>query len=487
MKKLTTTVATLALLGSANYAVAQNQLETTLDLIVQGMMEDGSEVSYSERLIGNNGSVEYKDFVIAAPDGNMVVTTDWIKGTPSKGSDQDVTFTVADTISFNGTEGGETFSFEIQSDGFELTTNGLLRDAMNKDDITVNFEADSFIVQGGNPESAILRELMIDMGAIDFDLLVSEGDMYSEGSFEAEKFAAIMDYTMDGQTSSSDSTSEAFSLSFNFDIPAGEEDALGYLDGSKSAMFAMEAGASSGTSTMEIEGIEITMEGTDSGSDMLLEVADGVITFDVNAGETAYTITPGAGLPIPPVDISLSEIGMTMVIPAGAVEAPAEMVIELLLKDLIVGESLWSMIDPGKTISRDPAQIDINLEALVQVDALSAMAGAEPVEALTIHSLDVNQILVAVGGASIQADGAMTFNNDGPIPMPLGGVNINIAGLTTLANQLVALGLVDQMQAGMAMGMMMAFAKPGEGADTFVSEITFTENGIAANGQPIGR
>jgi len=93
--------------------------------------------------------------------------------------------------------------------------------------------------------------------------------------------------------------------------------------------------------------------------------------------------------------------------------------------------------------------------------------------------------LLSLAGASIQMDGAATFDNSGPIPMPLGSLNIDMHGISTLANQLVALGLLDQMQAGMAMGMMMAFAQPGNEADQFLSEITFSENGISANGQPI--
>ena len=116
---------------------------------------------------------------------------------------------------------------------------------------------------------------------------------------------------------------------------------------------------------------------------------------------------------------------------------------------------------------------------------MAAVAGEDPASAAKIHNLDINQILLSLAGASIQMDGAATFDNSGPIPMPLGSLNIDMRGISTLANQLVALGLLDQMQAGMAMGMMMAFGQPGDEADQFISEITFSENGIMANGQPI--
>ena len=191
MRNLSVTVATIALIGSANYVVAQNQLETTLDLAIRGMMDEGAEVSYDERVIGADGSVEYIDLVITAPDDEVVISTDWIKGVPSASDPETVTFTFADTIAFSGMEDGATFDFEIQSSGFELTTNALLREAMSDTDITVAYVADSFIVKGGEPDSPVLRDLLADFGAIDFDLVFSEADMHVEGSFDAEKMNMI--------------------------------------------------------------------------------------------------------------------------------------------------------------------------------------------------------------------------------------------------------------------------------------------------------
>ena len=482
MKKLVTAFTTVAVIGSASYAVAQNQLETTLDLVVRGMMDDGAEVSYDERIIGADGSVEYIDLIIAAPDDEFTLSMDWLKGVPS-GSD--VTFTVPDTIDVSGRAEGVDFSFEIQTAAFELSTNGLLREAMSTEDVTVTFSADAFVVDGGEPESDTLREIFVDLGAIDFDLLVSTENMFVKGGFVAEKMDMAYDYTIDGDSQDVEQTTDGTTLSFEFDIPADEEDALGYFDGSKSAMVKMYSGVSEFVMSVDADGIALDMEGTSGDGSILLEVVDGNITYDVNADGFDMVVSPGPGLPIPPVEIGMGEMAMKLLIPAGAVDAPAEMVVDILFADLVVGEGLWSMIDPGKTISRDPAQLDIDIEALVQLDAMAAVAGEDPTSAATIHSLDINQVLLSVAGASIQVDGAATFDNSGPIPMPLGGVNIDMRGISTLANQLVALGLLDQMQAGMAMGMMMAFAQPGDEADQFISEITFSENGILANGQQI--
>ncbi len=482
MKKLVTAFTTVAIVSSASYAIAQNQLETTLDLVVRGMMDDGTDVSYGERIIGGDGSVKYTDLVIAAPDGEFSMSLDWLKGVPS-GSD--VTFTVSDTIDFSGQAEGVEFSFEIQSSALELTTNGLLREAMSTEDVTVIFSADKFIVDGGDPQSDVLRKLFIDLGEVDFNLLVSTEEMYVEGGFDAEKMDVAYDYTFEGQSQDVEQTTGATTLSFEFDIPEDEEDALGYLDGSKSGVFKMNSGASEFVTSMVADGVAVEMEGTSGEGSILLEIVDGNITYDVNADGFDMVVTPGAGMPIPPVEIGMGEMAVKLVIPAGAADAPAEMVIDILFADLVIGEGLWSMIDPNQTISRDPAQLDIDIEALVQLDAMAAVGGGDPTSAATIYSLDINQILLSLAGASIQVDGAATFDNSGQIPMPLGSVNIDMRGISTLANKLVALGLLDQMQAGMAMGMMMAFGKPGAEADQFISEITFSENGILANGQPI--
>lgn len=485
MRNLTLSLATIALLGSASFAVAQNQLETTLDLAIRGIMDDGTSVSYDERIIGADGSVEYIDLVISAPNEEMVITIDWIKGVPSPSDPETVTFTVSDQVLFSGIEGGVPFNLEMQSSGFELTTNALLREAMSDTDIAVTFSADSLTVKGGEPDSPALRDLFADLGAVDFNFLFSEANMYAEGRFDIEKIDMSYDFTMDEQTQIADQTSGAVSVVFNFDVPTDEDDAMGYIDGSKSAMLKIVAGGGSGTSTIEDDGINLDISGTYEGQESFFEMVGGVFTFEGTAGAIDYTVTPGAGMPFPPVDVSLASTAVKVVIPAGAADAPEEFELSLQLVDLVVGEGVWSMIDPDKTISRDPAQIDIDIEALVEFDAAVAAAGGDPMQMGKIHNLDVNQILLSIAGASIQADGAMTFDNSSSFPVPLGGIIIELNGLTTLANQLVDLGILDQMQAGMAMGMMMAFGKPGSADDQFISEIEFSENGITANGQAL--
>ena len=377
------------------------------------------------------------------------------------------------------------FTFHIITDGMEFTTNGLLREAMSKEDVSVDFGADSFRLKGGEADSPVLRKLLADFGAVNFKMLASEEQSHVEGNLDLDKMDAIYDFTTDGMKQEGAQTSGPLNVTFAFDVPSDESDAMGYLDGSKSAIFKMTGGASTSTSSFDDGDINLTVASTADPSSLLLQMVDGTFLYDVQGGKLQATVTPGAGIPIPPVDLGLSALGMKIAIPFNTADAPEKASVNLVVSDLTVSEGLWSMIDPGKTIPRDPAQINIDLEAMVQLDPVAMAAGADPMEAGKIHSLDINEILLSVAGAMAKVNGAFTFNNDGPFPMPLGKANIELDGITTLSDKLVALGLLDQMQAGMAMGMMMAFAKPGDQPDQFISEITVSEDGILANGQPI--
>lgn len=488
MRKLVIATTAVAIASGATFVYAQNQLETVMDLAVQGMTSEGATITYDDRNIGGDMSVEYTNLSITDPDGDVTITTDWLKGTPSAADPGVVTFTVADVISIEGEIEGENVDFEIRSSGFELTTNAVLKEAFDDGDVTVSLIADSLAIEGGDPDSLVFRNFETEINELSFGVAYSIDDMTAAGNLSTGPYSAKYDFTADGQAQAADQQVEFLTVEFAFDVPESEDEMIGYLTGEKSASLTMESGAASGVSSISQDGLEFEIDMNSKNSTFEFTMIDGRLVYDIIGGAMEMLVTPGAGVPIPPVDVTMSEVGMKIVLPMNSGEEADEMVLDFLLADLTVGEGLWSIIDPGKTISRDPATIDIDIASSVQIDAMKGMMeGADnPFEVATFHNIAINQFLIAIGGASIQADGAADVNNDGFIPMPVGTVNIAIDGVQTLTEQLVALGLVDQMQVGMAMGMMMAFAKPGDEADQFVSEIEFTEDGsITANGQPI--
>jgi hypothetical protein len=103
-----------------------------------------------------------------------------------------------------------------------------------------------------------------------------------------------------------------------------------------------------------------------------------------------------------------------------------------------------------------------------------------------IHALTVNEILLRLAGAELTGSGDFTVNNDAPMPMPAGTLNLQLTGGNALIDKLVQMGLLPEDQAMGARMMLGLFARPGGGEDTLVSEITVQEDGaVLANGQRI--
>lgn len=103
-----------------------------------------------------------------------------------------------------------------------------------------------------------------------------------------------------------------------------------------------------------------------------------------------------------------------------------------------------------------------------------------------LNAVNVNEIKFSVAGAELTGDGDFSFNNDGPIPVPAGVINLMLTGGNGLMDTLVAMGLLPEEQAMGARMMMGLFARPGDGEDTLVSTIEVNEDGsVLANGQRI--
>lgn len=477
----------LALMSTSHMALAANDLETMMDLAVRGMMADGAEVSYDEKIVVD-GSVEYRGLEIVNPVDEIKISTDWLRGTPSGDNETEVTFTLADTVTFEMLTEGLEKTVEMRTQGFALTTNAVLRDAMATDDIYGAVSIDSLAISDGDDgEHLMLHDLEVLMQNVSANIKVSMEDRHVEGAAAFGDSEIVYDFSADSERQSGRQVSEPGRATFAFDFADGEEETMmGYMMGQMSAFLNVTGGASVFDMLVESPDMSMQMSGKQGDGTFNLSVSDATASISGEADAFEFSVALESDMmPVPPFSISAEGMSMKIVAPMMAVEAPKEAVYALSLNQFAVSEALWAMIDPGQEIPRDAAQLDIDLEALVMVNPMLAMQGAEPQEFIEIQTLDVNTILLSLAGALVHAEGAMTFNNDGPMPIPNGTINVEAKGIMTLANTLVSLGLLDQMQAGMAMGMMMAFGQQGEEPDTFTSEIAFSQDGIMANGVPI--
>lgn len=210
------------------------------------------------------------------------------------------------------------------------------------------------------------------------------------------------------------------------------------------------------------------------------------LTYDI-AATGAQASFAGTELPVP-VDISVGSSEIALAIPLAAGDAPQDMGLRLGLQDVVVGEQLLGMVDPGRAFPRDPASI--LLDASGQVQLFVDLMSLDP-ETMTgppgeLRGLTVNDLNVSAGGAALTGTADFVFAPNQLMPMPVGSADLQLSGGNALMDALVAGGLVPPAQSGMIMGMANVFARPGAGPDTLETAVEFGANGsITANGVPL--
>ncbi|TFL20026.1 DUF2125 domain-containing protein [Jannaschia formosa] len=211
------------------------------------------------------------------------------------------------------------------------------------------------------------------------------------------------------------------------------------------------------------------------------------LTYDLSSTAAKMAVQLAA-FPVP-ITGSLEEFGAGFRLPVGASEEPKPFGLTLSLRDLVLDDALWSLFDPTGQLPRDPATLllDLSGTALMRADifgdpeAMATLSGP-PGE---LRSLDLTTLRVALAGAELTGEGAVTFPNPGVVPQPVGQVTLALSGGLALIDRLVALGFVPPQQAAMAKGMVGMVAET-VGEDQLRSVIEFTEGGgITANGVPL--
>lgn len=346
-------------------------------------------------------------------------------------------------------------------------------------------------VEGDEPSSLDMTAVMTDLAAT-YD--VTAGDPR-----QLDSTFAVGAVSMD--LSGSDLDSED-----RFEMTLALTDIASQSSGSFSAIGAMtdlsemvEAGLS--TESMSTFGpSSYQIEATSEGSTFTMDTRAQSGNFDVSigpdglsygAGNEGVTVTlSSSDMPMPELTFALERSGGRIAMPIAVTEEPQDVALNLSLVGLTASDMLWSMIDPGGALPRDPATliIDILARANWEVNVFDPEIAEQGMDEPPgeIHELNVNEVRLSFAGAELTGQGELDFNNDGPVPMPAGTITMMLVGGNALLDTLVEMGLVPEDQAMGARMMLGMFARPGDGEDTLVSEITFQEDGaILANGQRI--
>lgn len=211
--------------------------------------------------------------------------------------------------------------------------------------------------------------------------------------------------------------------------------------------------------------------------------------LSITSTAAGLEIESAPGLMPVPVKITSGPMEFSMLSPVIAAETAGDYGFVLKLSQFSVNEEAWAMFDPAGGLSREAADIAIDISGKTKLDIVG-MAAAEETGAMPSmpapESLDINELAVKVAGATLLGNGAFTFDNSTGMPMPLGEANVTVTGAEALITGLIGTGLIteeDAMGARMMMGMFMA---PGANPDELTSKIEAKEGfAIFVNGQQI--
>jgi len=492
MKKHILMATTALAIGFAAPAMAQDDFAGFSEGIVGMLQSQGATVSFDARNVGPDGSVEFVGFWMSAPEGEATIQADWLKGVPSATTPGQVTFTLSPsaTLTINDPDTGEHI-LNISNSGLEITLDGITS-GQAAPVLSFSVMADSLRFASGNPADPIIKAL--DIGFTNLSQTVSFTQATKLLTGVTGISAINMNYDInadhDGQMASNGQMAD-IQASFQVIADDGEENIIAYLSGATTAFFELSAGAASATAKIISPDARIAYSGTSAGTAISVRAENGYVNITEEVGQTQYSFSEFnvGGMPLPPFDVSLDQLRLNISLPTvdhGSFE-PANA--EIALRNIVVSESIYSMFDPAQNVTRSPVNVVANLSANVQpavdwTNPEASMSG-NPADVGAVQDITINEVLITAGGAEITATGGATIDNSMGFPFPTGKVTVTAAGVQALVNGLVAMGVIPQDQAGMAMGMMMAFARPGDNADEFISDIEFSPEGITANGVPL--
>jgi len=255
--------------------------------------------------------------------------------------------------------------------------------------------------------------------------------------------------------------------------------------GSRDSSYTMTASGPKGE-------LQIT-ESTGAGAGHLV-LDSNALSYKASGKDLKYSAS-GSAIPLPKIDISLAEAGFNLLLPIKKTDGPVDFAFGTTLRNLVVNDLLWSVIDRQAALPHGPATFTIDLagkarwlvDLLANPGALGKNSGAPgELDALTIKNLEVTAV-----GASLTGNGKFAFNNDNRtmyagMPQPIGAAHLKLVGGNGLLDKLTTMGLLPKDQATGFRMMLGIFAKPGAGKDTLVSDVEMTpDGGITANGMKI--
>ncbi|WP_439136893.1 DUF2125 domain-containing protein [Roseicyclus sp.] len=228
-----------------------------------------------------------------------------------------------------------------------------------------------------------------------------------------------------------------------------------------------------------------TLLASNQGGRLSADISRDAVDFALSA-TVASTYLAARELPVP-VAFTVGGAELAFRMPLAPTDGPQPIALRLAYRDLAPSPEIWALVDPGQAIPRDPitAIVDLSGTARILRDLFALdPAGMGDIPGQLVD-LGINELRITAAGAELTGSGRADFP-PGPIPMPVGAVDLQLRGLNALFDRLQAAGLVPIEQLAMARGLLGAFARPGADPDTLETRLEFTQGGgISANGVPL--
>lgn len=492
MKNLLLSSASLICISTVAFGQSGTEVIDAIDGGIEMINSGESIFRFESREVGSDNSVTFTNVELGPEGDDVGFSTAWVKATPSSTNPGSAVFTIADTVVMNIDEGNEPLVITISSDDFVLETN--LINGMSPTPL-LNLSADSISVSGGSPSHHDLQnfEFKTTDFAISFNLDMIGRNV--DASINAGSLLLDVQATEGGDAVEMAMTSEGMEIDFTAqNIPLDEDMIKGFVDNDGSFKLTAKSGAQTSKMKMSNSDFPLSLTAETGPGEGEISMIDGRLVYQFSGSAIHYNIQPDAKfIPFPPFNVNLAGMSLDIQLPLRKSANDQTAVMKMSMKDLQVDEVLWSMADPEGALPHDAANIEIDLAANVRIDhELVESLDGDGVADLPIpfmvgqaNSVDINQVMLSVAGAVLDVNGGFEFNNSGPFPIPNGKVNISLDGAQAIANHLVSLGLIQQAEVGMVMGMMMAFMKQGSTPDSFSTVIEVNENGVTANGAPL--
>lgn len=492
-KTLKTTVC-LAALFSANGALADVTAQQVWDdwqanLAIYG--EDG--VVISEEVV-DGGTITVNGLSLKMEDADTSVSADFGMLVFAEQGDGTVSVTMPDSYPVVIESEGESLTLTVSQSGMEIIVSG------DPTTMVYDISADRYafalaeITEDGAPvalgealiainnmqgqysiQNADMRNIAYDITAGSVDMLMDVVEPEGDGTIVISGKLNDLRTTSQG-TMPLDMTElepdDIFSAGLALDSEMAFSGASFLFDTD------VDGTAATGTVALGEGGFDVFMDGK-------------AVAYDIGFSNVAVDVQ-STDLPFP-VQVSLSEYAVGIASPLGATDDPADFSFLLNLSDLTVNDEIWALGDPGEILPRDPATIKLDLSGQAKLffdilDPNQADAMARAAVPGELNALNLNELLLSVGGAMVTGSGAFTFDNsdlesfDG-LPKPLGDATLQVTGANGLIDNLVAMGLLPADQASMGRMMMGMFARV-TGDDQLETKVEVNDQGhLIVNGQ----